>query len=204
MEIFISIVVYGVGLIYAAMALDWYNKFGDSDFVITKAARYLGLYNGEQRRYQRDYRNNNEQYQIQTGYCFTWPIIFIGAPIKFVYVKTFKTYAEAQAKVKELKKLYVSVQDIYDFKEGDTIILKNGNRVTLGKFSQFNFADKTKTVFSWTDVKSNDTAKLRKQIQERNDKYLVFEKEADMFEQKRQSFQDALSEQRKKIEEQYK
>lgn len=202
--IIISMIAYLLGMAYGAIALDWYNKFGDSDFLISKAARYLGFYNSKKRQWNEHYNDIRKDNQIEVSYCLIWPLIVVGAIIKFIYVSTFKTYAEAQAKAKELKKLYVSTQDIYDFQEGDRITLKNGKEVTLGKFSLTNFADKTKTVFNWTDVKSNDSFQIRKQIQERDDKYLVFEKEADTFELKRKSFQDALSEQRKKIEEQYK
>jgi hypothetical protein len=201
----IAIIIGGVfSVIVCILMIDWYNDFGDSDPIFCAACRYLNLQSNTERDDWRDILKGKEKYKISIVYGFIWPLILFGVLLKFIHVNTFKVYAEAQAKAKELKKLYVSTQDIYDFQEGDRITLKNGKEVTLGKFSLTNFADKTKTVFNWTDVKSNDSFRFRKQIQERDDKYLVFEKEADTFELKRKSFQDALSEQRKKIEEQYK
>lgn len=196
----IWIIIGGIFSVGACICMiGWYNDFGDSDpAIICAACRYLNLQDNRKRNDWRDILKGKEKYKISILYGFVWPLVLIGAVIKFIYVNTFNSYAEAQAKAKELKKLYVSTQDIYDFEEGDRITLKNGKVVTLGKFSLINFADKTKTVYNWADVKSNDSFQIRKQIQERENKYAAFEGEADAFSQKRKSFQEALKEERKK------
>lgn len=201
MELVIIICWITATIVFSIM-IDWYNDFGDSDpAIICAACRYLNLQSDCKRDDLRGILKDKKKYKISIAFGFIWPLILFGVAIKFIYVNTFKAYAEAQTKEKELKKLYVSTQDIYDFKEGDRLTLKGGQEVILGKFSLSNFSDKMKIVYSWLDVKSNDTFQIRKKLQEREDKYLIFEKEADTFEQKRKSFQDELQTQRKKIEE---
>lgn len=208
----IFFIIFG-GLIYllftyvAAVGIDDYNdSHCTKDSVFVGVLNYFGINpTNEVRKCKRDYSTHTrDHYCYDLNWAWVWLFFWSLLPAYFILDVTIGSIYRKHQKSVEKKKSYIHAGMIYDFLAGDRILLKNGNKVTLGKFSQLNFADKNKKVYSWNDVKANETCNERKIIQDQNNVYMVFEKEADTFEQKRKSFQDALSEQRKKIEEQYK
>lgn len=172
---------------------------GDSAF--DKMCEYLNL---PYKVGKRDKYYNDEEYRIYT----TWyvpivPFLLIFAPVKFFYKLLIGNAIAAHKEKQHEQKLLINLADIYSFKEGDKIRLKNDAIIEMRNFSPRGFSDSEKNIYSWNQAKENETAAKRKKINTKNINFEIFAKEAEEFKIKADEFKKQMDMQEAELLKQY-
>jgi hypothetical protein len=127
-----------------------------------------------------------------TGWGFLWlPIYIIGIGLT-AYDLTLAHFFKALDDKAEQRKKYITLQDIYTFKKGDKILMKDGKYQTLLTFTADSFSNDEKEVFPWIAAKENTSANFRNKNEQKHEKFTIFEKEAKAFEKRVAEFNKAF------------
>jgi hypothetical protein len=182
------------------------NEFKDrlrGDSTFDKMCEYFGL------PYQ-THKNINYagdvtgRYKIYTTwYVPIMPFLLIFAPVKFFYKLLIGNAIAAHKEKQYQQKILINLADIYSFKEGDKIRLKNDAIIEMRNFSPRGFSDSEKNIYSWNQAKENETAAKRKQINTKNINFEIFAKEAAEFKTKADEFKKQMEIQETELLKQY-
>ena len=115
--------------------------------------------------------------------------------VNFFIINRIKNFKRKQF----LKKRVYSLTDIYEFKKGDIISLKNGDSIYLNEFAPSGFTNSSKQIFSWDVVLKNKSYESRKEENENRIKYEAFKSEQIDFSKKVEEYQKQMDEYRNKI-----
>lgn len=115
--------------------------------------------------------------------------------VNFFIINRIKNFKRKQF----LKKRVYSLTDIYEFKKGDIISLKNGDSIYLNEFAPSGFTNSSKQIFSWDVVLENKSYENRKEENKNRIKYEAFKSEQIDFSKKVEEYQKQMDEYRNKI-----
>lgn len=198
-------VAYMVWLIGMGVNQSTDNEFKNSlrgDSAFDKMCNYFNL---PYRIGKRDkYYGDDSVYRIYTTwYVPIMPFLLIFAPVKFFYKLLIGNAIAAHKEKQYQQKILINLADIYSFKEGDKIRLKNDAIIEMRNFSPRGFSDSEKNIYSWNQAKENETAAKRKKINTKNINFEIFAKEAEEFKIKADEFKKQMDMQEAELLKQY-